>query len=160
MRRCVGTALAQVTQFDSQQPIGVSGSGHSGRGNGSDEQNMDVSGTARPIANSSMAVYGASKAALNRLSHGLAVELAGTGIRVNTVEPRAAVMSEGATALIGDTVRADQIESMEEMVEAIVALGECPADFTGHNCISLDLIDQMGLSVHALDGSPLSRVAN
>ena len=50
MRRCVGTALAQVTQFDSQQPIGVSGSGHSGRGNGSDEQNMDVSGTARPIA--------------------------------------------------------------------------------------------------------------
>ena len=32
------------------------------------------SGTARPIANSSMAVYGASKAALNRLTHGLAVE--------------------------------------------------------------------------------------
>jgi NAD(P)-dependent dehydrogenase (short-subunit alcohol dehydrogenase family) len=118
------------------------------------------SGTARRIANSSMAVYGASKAALNRMTHGLAVELAGTGIRVNTVEPRAAVMSEGAVALVGDTVRADQIESMEEMVEAIVGLGDCPADFTAHNCISLDLIDQMGLSVRALDGSPLTPVSN
>jgi NAD(P)-dependent dehydrogenase (short-subunit alcohol dehydrogenase family) len=118
------------------------------------------SGTARPIANSTMAVYGASKAALNRLTHGLAAELAGTGVRVNTVEPRAAVMSEGAAALVGDTVRADQIESMEEMVEAIVALADCPADFTGHNCISLDLIDQMGLSVRALDGSPLTPVSN
>ena len=118
------------------------------------------SGTARPIANSSMAVYGASKAALNRLTHGLAVELAGSGVRVNTVEPRAAVMSEGAAALIGDTVRADQIESMEEMVEAIVALGDCPADFTAHNCISLDLIDQMELSVRTLDGSPLTPVSN
>ena len=118
------------------------------------------SGTARPIENSSMAIYGASKAALNRLTHGLAVELAGTGVRVNTVEPRAAVMSEGAAALIGDTVRADQIESMEEMVEAIVALGDCPADFTAHNCVSLDLIGEMGLTVHALDGTPLSRVTN
>jgi len=122
---------------------------------------IDVSsGTARPIENSSMAIYGASKAALNRLTHGLAVELAGTGVRVNTVEPRAAVMSEGAAALIGDTVRADQIESMEEMVEAIVALGDCPADFTAHNCISLDLIDQMGLSVRALDGNPLTPASN
>jgi NAD(P)-dependent dehydrogenase (short-subunit alcohol dehydrogenase family) len=102
-----------------------------------------------------MAVYGASKAALNRITHGLAVELAGSGVRVNTVEPRAAVMSEGATALVGDSVRADQIESMEQMVEAIVALADCPADYTGHNCVSLDLIDELGLTVRALDGAPL-----
>lgn len=118
------------------------------------------SGTARPIANSRLAVYGASKAALNRMTHGLALELAGTGIRINTVEPRAAVMSEGAAALIGDTVRADQIESMEEMVEAIVALADCPAEFTARSCVSLDLIDQMRLTVHALDGTPLSPVAS
>jgi citronellol/citronellal dehydrogenase len=113
------------------------------------------SATARPTPNSTMAVYGASKAALNRLTQGLAVELAGTGIRVNTVEPRAAVMSEGAAALVGDTVRADQIESMEEMVEAIVALTDCPPDLTGRTCVSLDLIAELGLTVHALDGTSL-----
>jgi citronellol/citronellal dehydrogenase len=114
------------------------------------------SGSARPSANSAMAVYGASKAALNRMTIGLASELAGTGVRVNTVEPRAAVMSEGATALVGDTVRADQIESMEGMVEAIVALADCPSDFTGRTCVSLDLIHELQLSVHDLDGTPMS----
>ena len=72
------------------------------------------------------AAYGASKAALNRITNGLGAELYGTGIRVNTVEPRAAVMSEGAAALVGSTLRPDQIESMEEMVEATVALCDCP----------------------------------
>ena len=114
------------------------------------------SGTARPIANTTMAVYGASKAALNRMTQGLAQELAGTGVRVNTVEPRAAVMSEGATALVGATVRADQIESMEEMVEAIIALADCAPELTGRNAVSLDLIDELHLAVHALDGTPLS----
>jgi len=117
------------------------------------------SGTARPIPNSTMTMYGASKAALNRMTLGLALELAGSGVRVNTVEPRAAVMSEGATALIGETVRADQIESMEEMVEAIVALADCPADFTARTCVSLDLIAELHLIVHALDGTPLPPVS-
>ena len=114
------------------------------------------SATARPVGGSTMSVYGASKAALNRITLGLALELSGTGVRVNTVEPRAAVMSEGATALIGDTVRADQIESMEEMVEAIVALADCPVELTGRTCVSLDLIDELQLTVHALDGTPAS----
>ena len=113
------------------------------------------SATARPTPNSTMAVYGASKAALNRLTLGLAAEVMGTGVRVNTVEPRAAVMSEGVVALVGDSVRADQIESIEEMVEAIVALADCPPDFTGRTCISLDLIAELGLALHALDGTPL-----
>ncbi len=86
------------------------------------------SATARPVPNPAMTVYGASKAALNRLTEGLAAELAGTGVRVNTVEPRAAVMSEGAATVVGNRLRDDQIESMEEMVEAVVALGDCPAD--------------------------------
>jgi hypothetical protein len=45
------------------------------------------------------------------------------------------------------------------MVEAVVALADCSADFTAHNCVSLDLIAQMGLTVHALDGTPLSPIA-
>jgi short-subunit dehydrogenase len=118
------------------------------------------SGTARPMPNSTMTVYGASKAALNRVTHGLATEVAGTGVRVNSVEPRAAVMSEGATALIGDTVRADQIESMEAMVEAIVALADCGSDFTARNCVSLDLIEELQLTVRTLDGTPLLPAQN
>ena len=99
------------------------------------------------------AAYGASKAALNRISNGLGAELYGTGIRVNTVEPRAAVLSEGAAALVGSTLRPDQIESMEEMVEATVALCDCPADVTARTTVSLDLIADWGLAVHQLDGT-------
>lgn len=101
---------------------------------------------------STIAVYGASKAALNRVTNGLAAELHGTGIRVNTIEPRAAVLSEGAAELVGKTLRPDQIESMEEMVEAVVALCDCTPDVTGRTAVSLDLIAEWNLAVHTLDG--------
>jgi len=101
-------------------------------------------------------VYGASKAALNRLTNAVAAEVAGTGVRINTVEPRSAVMSEGAEVLIGSQLPADQVESMEEMVEAVVALCDGPAERTGRAHVSLDLIKELGLLVHGLDGQPLS----
>lgn len=98
-----------------------------------------------------IALYGASKAALNKITNGLGAELHGSGVRVNTVEPRAAVLSEGAARLVGGTLRPDQIESMEEMVEAVVALCDCPEDVTGRVTVSLDLIADWGLTVHGLD---------
>jgi citronellol/citronellal dehydrogenase len=101
-----------------------------------------------------IAAYGASKAALNRITNGLAAELYGTGIRVNTVEPRAAVRTEGADALVGSSVPADKFESLEEMVEATVALCDCPEDVTGQAFVSLDLIADWCLTVHGLDGTP------
>ena len=100
-------------------------------------------------------VYGASKAALNRLTNALAVELYGTGVRINTVEPRAAVHSVGADVHLGDSLPADMYESMEEMVEGTVALCDCDADHTGRLDVSLDLIDELGLTVIGLDGRPL-----
>jgi NAD(P)-dependent dehydrogenase (short-subunit alcohol dehydrogenase family) len=103
-----------------------------------------------------IATYGASKGALGRLTNGLAAELHGTGIRVNAVEPRAAVMSEGAQALVGETIKADQIETMEQMVEAIVALCDCPAEVTGRQVVSLDLLDEWGIEVRGLDGTALA----
>ena len=98
-------------------------------------------------------VYGASKAALNRITNALAQELHGTGVRVNTVEPRVAVLSEGADVLVGASLRPDQIEPMEAMVEATVALCDCTPDRTGGTFVSLDLVDELGLTVHDLDGT-------
>jgi len=103
-----------------------------------------------------IAAYGASKAALNRITNGLAMELYGTGIRVNTVEPRAAVLSEGAAKLVGDRLRPDQIEPMEAMVEGTLFLCDCPAELTGQITVSLDNIEQHHLTVLGLDGEPMA----
>ena len=106
---------------------------------------------------STTGVYGASKAALNRLTNALAAELATSGVRINTVEPRAAVMSEGAEVLTGGSLQLDQIETMEEMVEAVAALCDCPPERTGRTDVSLDLIAELGLVVRDLEGKPLAR---
>jgi citronellol/citronellal dehydrogenase len=105
---------------------------------------------------STMELYGTTKAALNRVTSGLAGDLDGSGIRVNAVGPRVAVMSEGFEAIIGDQLPRELFESIEEIVEAVVALCDCPADVTGRVLESLDLIANWGLSVHGLDG--LARV--
>jgi citronellol/citronellal dehydrogenase len=103
---------------------------------------------------STATMYGASKAALNRWTNGLGAELHGSGIRVNTVEPRAAVLSEGAREVVGAQLRPDQIEPMEAMVEATVALCDCAAEVTAQNLVSLDLLAAWELAVHGLDGRP------
>jgi NAD(P)-dependent dehydrogenase (short-subunit alcohol dehydrogenase family) len=95
---------------------------------------------AENVMGSTLAVYGASKAALNRLTNGLAEELIGTGVRVNTVEPRAAVHSEGADAHLGDALDAALYESMEDMVEGALVLCDCPPEVTGGVHVSLDLL--------------------
>jgi NAD(P)-dependent dehydrogenase (short-subunit alcohol dehydrogenase family) len=102
---------------------------------------------------STIGIYGSSKAALNRLTNTVAVELHGTGIRVNTVEPEAAVLSEGADALVGGTLREDQIESLEAMVEGTLFLCDCGPDHTGRVEVSLEVIRREGLTVMALDGA-------
>jgi NAD(P)-dependent dehydrogenase (short-subunit alcohol dehydrogenase family) len=91
-------------------------------------------------------VYGASKAALNRITNALALELDGTGIRVNTIEPRAAVLSPGARALVRGTLTPEQIEPLEGMVEATLALCDCGPERTGRVHVSLDLLAELGIS--------------
>jgi citronellol/citronellal dehydrogenase len=100
-----------------------------------------------------LSLYGSTKAALNRVTYGFAMELYGTGIRVNAAEPRSAVMSEGAAARGMEGIPDEAFESMEAMVEAIIALCECDEDRTGRCYVSLDLLDELRRPVLLLDGS-------
>ena len=89
---------------------------------------------------STLGIYGASKAALNRLTNALAEEVRGTGVRINTVEPRAAVHSEGADAHLGGVLDDDQFESMADMVAGALILCDCAPEVTGGTFVSLDLL--------------------
>jgi citronellol/citronellal dehydrogenase len=75
---------------------------------------------------------------------------------VNAVGPRVAVMTEGFADLLGDLLGPDAIESIEEIVEAVVAFCDSPEYVTGKVAISLDVIAVWGLTVLGLDG--LTRV--
>jgi citronellol/citronellal dehydrogenase len=100
-----------------------------------------------------MGGYGASKSALDRITNAIAMELWGTGIRVNAIRPRKAVLTEGAQIVAGDPLRA---EALEPMVEAIIALCECPEGETGRVLASLDLLESSRRPIMALDGSAFS----
>jgi NAD(P)-dependent dehydrogenase (short-subunit alcohol dehydrogenase family) len=104
---------------------------------------------------STMDIYGATKAALNRITNGLAVELFGTGIRVNTVQPRIAVMTEGMRAF-ADKVGPGVFEELTDTVEAIVSLCDCAPERTGQVTITLDLLAELALTPRGLDGEVLA----
>jgi hypothetical protein len=65
-------------------------------------------------------------------------------VRINTIEPRVAVLSEGAEFVVGDVLTEDMIEPMEKMVEATLLLCDCPVEMTGGTYVSLDLLEQRG----------------
>ena len=88
-------------------------------------------------------LYGATKAALNRLTNAMGASLYGTGIRVNAVMPRSAVLSEGADVLVGGLLRPDQLEPMETMVESVTALCACEPERTGQVYVSLELLAEL-----------------
>lgn len=97
-------------------------------------------------------VYGASKAALERLTTGLAAELAADSIAVNTVAPVEAVASEGAVEL-GVIDAAAYLEPVEAMAEATLELcSHPPGRLSGRILLSLDLLRELGAIVHTLDG--------
>jgi hypothetical protein len=52
------------------------------------------------------------------------------------------MLSEGAAALVGDSIRPDQVEPIEQTVEAVVALRDCAPYITAGRYVSLDLIDE------------------
>jgi citronellol/citronellal dehydrogenase len=91
-------------------------------------------------------IYGATKAALERVTTGLAAELFEAGIAVNAVAPVAAVRTEGADALVGDLLDPDRFEPVEYLAEAIAYLATCPpATCTGKVVDSQSLLRSVGV---------------
>ncbi len=99
-------------------------------------------------------LYGSTKAMLDRLSTGAAMELWPDGIAVNTLAPEAAVATENASSVAA--VRDDYSEPAECFAEAALALcsGD-PATLTGRVATSLSLLVELGRQVHTLDGNGL-----
>jgi len=107
-------------------------------------------------------IYGTNKAALNRVTNALAAELWGTGVRINTIEPRSTILTRGTASFIDATpgglgleLLDGEYETLEPMVEATLALCDCPTSVTGQRFVSVDLVREWGLEVRAIDGSPL-----
>ena len=96
---------------------------------------------------STMSVYGASKAALERLTIGLAAELYADGIAVNTIAPVAAVRTPGAEALVGPLMREhpELVEPVEWLAEAVAILAGCDAaTCTGRVLYSRPFLEERG----------------
>ena len=97
--------------------------------------------------------YATSKAALNRLTVGLAAELYRDGIAVNSIEPVAIVMTPGVVVqdlpLDGHTV-----EPVEAMAEAVLAMCTEPASArTGLVVKATPFLESIGRAVRTLDGT-------
>ena len=99
-------------------------------------------------------LYGASKAALERMTTGLAAEVHRHGVAVNVVSPVAAVATPGVAALgllPGDDTH---VEPVEQMVEAVLALATADVStLTGWIGTSEQLLTTLRREIRNLDGS-------
>jgi NAD(P)-dependent dehydrogenase (short-subunit alcohol dehydrogenase family) len=108
-------------------------------------------------ANKGSTVYGLCKAALERLSLGMAAELYSDNIAVNTLAPWDNVETSGASA--HDLVEDYKVEPVEFMAEAALQL--CAGDrerLTGHVAYSQPLLAELGIRPRALTGQPFHPV--
>jgi NAD(P)-dependent dehydrogenase (short-subunit alcohol dehydrogenase family) len=99
-------------------------------------------------------LYASGKAALDRLTTGLAAELHPESIAVNALAPVAAVITEGVRASgAAPFIEPSMIEPIEAMAEAALALvtGD-PEKLTGRVAYSLRLLEELGREVRTLDG--------
>ena len=95
--------------------------------------------------------YGASKAALNRLTVTAASECFGQGIAVNALTPQAAIATPSLVA--GGWIDDAMFEPLETMAEAALVLCSCdPAVLTGRIAYSLQLLMELRRPVRDLDG--------
>jgi NAD(P)-dependent dehydrogenase (short-subunit alcohol dehydrogenase family) len=92
-------------------------------------------------------LYGSTKAALERITTGLAAEVYDDGVAVNSLAPVAAVRTPGAEAHLGPLLdeRPDIVEPVDLIVEAALALATCdPATTTGRVVHSRPFLTELG----------------
>lgn len=100
-------------------------------------------------------VYGLCKAALERLSLGMAAELYNDRIAVNTLAPWDNVPTPGAGA--HDLVANFRLEREEIIAQAALELvANDPRTLTGRVALSQPFLEERGVLPRALDGGPLS----
>ncbi|MCB1843318.1 MAG: SDR family NAD(P)-dependent oxidoreductase [Halioglobus sp.] len=101
-----------------------------------------------------IAAYGASKAALDRYTEGLAHEVAADEVFVNTLAPQSIVLTAGAD-YVRDIARRnpDMVEPVETMAEAALAL--CSGRHVGQICFSRAFLHAIAQGVRSLDGKAL-----
>lgn len=99
-----------------------------------------------------LVMYGASKAALDRYTVGLATELHGTGIHANALLPCAVVVTGGSSPGAIAHLRKDPsaAEGPEMMAEAAFLLVAAP--LTGLVIKSRQVLEMLQQPLHALDG--------
>jgi NAD(P)-dependent dehydrogenase (short-subunit alcohol dehydrogenase family) len=106
-----------------------------------------------------MILYGAAKAALNRLTSGLAAELSASNVAVNALAPFSVVWTPGAAASGLERYRTlpDWVEEpVEGMAEAALALCTVdPQKFSGHVVYSTTYLAETGRAIRTLDGRDL-----
>jgi NAD(P)-dependent dehydrogenase (short-subunit alcohol dehydrogenase family) len=96
---------------------------------------------------STSTLYGATKAALERITTGLAAEVYDDGIAVNSLAPVAAVRTPGAEVHLGPLLdeRPDIVEPVELLADAAVVLSTCdPATMTGRVVYSRPFLTELG----------------
>jgi NAD(P)-dependent dehydrogenase (short-subunit alcohol dehydrogenase family) len=99
-------------------------------------------------------LYGSTKAMLDRITTGAAMELYDDGIAVNALAPEAAVLTENAATVV--SLPESAIEPVEAFAEAALALCTCdPRTTTGRITYSLSLLDELRRPVRTLDGKQL-----
>ncbi len=110
---------------------------------------------------SGVMLYGTTKAALNRMSAGIAAELDGTGVCVNEFGPFSIVWTPG-TAMTGvEKYRGLPgwiEEPVEGMAETALALATCdPNEVNGLCVYSTTYLKEIGREIHTLDGKEVLR---
>ncbi len=95
-------------------------------------------------------IYAAAKAALNRMTQGLAAELEADNIAVNAVAPSTAIRTPGASSVIPEDY---PTEDVEYLAETVLAMSYLPArERTGLIGFSMHFPWHHRMDVRSLDG--------